>query len=102
MPIREAKLAGKGGRVADKIAKAAAMTYAFDAERIFGCSAVDRGIQPPVISAIMKAYSTEMAGQVGRDGMDVVAGLGVMQGPNNSMGRLYNSLPVAVTVEGTL
>ena len=32
--------------------------------------------------------------------MDVVAGLGVIQGPNNSMGRLYNSLPVAVTVEG--
>lgn len=91
---------GKMEGVATNVAKAAAMTYAFDAARIFGCSAVDQGIQPPVISAIMKAYSTEMAGQVGRDGMDVVAGLGVIQGPNNSMGRLYNSLPVAVTVEG--
>ncbi len=91
---------GRMEGVATNVAKAAAMTYAFDAARIFGCSAVDRGIQPPVISAIMKAYSTEMAGQVGRAGMDVVAGLGVIQGPNNSMGRLYNSLPVAVTVEG--
>lgn len=91
---------GRMEGVAANVAKAAAMTYAFDAARIFGCSAVDRGIQPPVISAIMKAYSTEMAGQVGRAGMDVVAGLGVIQGPNNSMGRLYNSLPVAVTVEG--
>ena len=48
----------------------------------------------------MKAYSTEAGREVGTDAMDVVAGYGVMQGPNNTMGRMYNSAPVGVTVEG--
>lgn len=91
---------GRMEGVEHKVGKAAAMSYAFDAARIFGCSAVDNNIQPPVTSAIMKAYSTEMGRDVGTDAMDVCAGYGVMQGPNNSMGRLYNSAPVSVTVEG--
>lgn len=91
---------GRMEGVEHKVAKAAGMSYAFDAARIFGCSAVDGGIQPPVTSAIMKAYSTEVGRDVGTDAMDVCAGYGVMQGPNNSMGRLYNSAPVSVTVEG--
>lgn len=91
---------GRMEGVEHKIGKAAGMTYAFDAARVFGCSAVDKGIQPPVTSAIMKAYSTEMGRDTGTDAMDVTAGYGVMQGPNNTMGRLYNSAPVSVTVEG--
>ena len=91
---------GRMEGVEHKIGKAAGMTYAFDAARVFGCSAVDNGIQPPVMSAVMKAYSTEMGREVGTDAMDVTAGYGVMQGPNNTMGRLYNSAPVSVTVEG--
>ncbi|MDX1804592.1 MAG: acyl-CoA dehydrogenase, partial [Alcanivorax sp.] len=91
---------GRMEGVEHKIGKAAGMSYAFDAARVFGCSAVDHGIQPPVTSAIMKAYSTEMGRDTGTDAMDVTAGYGVMQGPNNTMGRLYNSAPVSVTVEG--
>lgn len=91
---------GRMEGVEHKVGKAAGMTYAFDAARTFGCSAVDNGIQPPVTSAIMKAYSTEMAREIGKDAMDVCAGYGVMQGPNNSIGRLYNSSSVSVTVEG--
>ncbi|MEH6784915.1 MAG: acyl-CoA dehydrogenase [Alcanivorax jadensis] len=91
---------GRMEGVEHKIGKAAGMTYAFDAARVFGCSAVDHGIQPPVMSAVMKAYSTEMGREIGTDAMDVTAGYGVMQGPNNTMGRLYNSAPVSVTVEG--
>lgn len=91
---------GRMEGVEAKIGKAAGITYGMDAARIFGCSAVDNGIQPPVTSAIMKAYSTEAGREVGTDAMDVVAGYGVMQGPNNTMGRMYNSAPVGVTVEG--
>ncbi|MGM0563563.1 MAG: acyl-CoA dehydrogenase [Pseudomonadota bacterium] len=86
--------------VEQKVGHIAALTYMFDAARVFGCSAVDNGIQPPVISAIMKAYSTEQGRLLGTDAMDVAAGFGVMQGPNNVMGRLYTSAPVGVTVEG--
>lgn len=91
---------GKMEGVEAKVGHGAAMSYMFEGARIFGCSALDNGIQPPVASAIMKAYSTEMARQVGIDSMDVLAGAGVMQGPNNTVGKGYCSAPVAITVEG--
>ena len=83
-----------------KIGKMAALSYTYEAARVFGCSAVDHGIQPPVTSAIMKAYSTETARELGIDAMDVMAGAAVMQGPNNIVGRGYCAAPVAITVEG--
>jgi acyl-CoA dehydrogenase len=91
---------GRMEGVETKVGHAAAMSYMFEGARVFGCSALDHGIQPPVASAIMKAYSTEVAREVGTDAMDVLAGAGVMQGPNNTVGRGYCSAPVAITVEG--
>ncbi|HUQ26502.1 MAG TPA: acyl-CoA dehydrogenase family protein, partial [Burkholderiales bacterium] len=52
---------GRMEGVEDKVGKIAGLTYALDAARVFGCSAVDAGHQPPVISAILKAYTTELA-----------------------------------------
>ena len=69
--------------VEDKIAFIAAMTYMCDAARIYVCSAVDKGVQPPVTSAVLKAYTTELARQTAIAGMDVFAGAGVMTGPRN-------------------
>ncbi len=86
--------------VEEKIGKIAALTYMLDGARIFGCSAVDSGIQPPVVSAIMKAYTTDIARELIADGMDVMSGAGVMQGPNNILGMGYKSAPVGITVEG--
>jgi acyl-CoA dehydrogenase len=86
--------------VEDKIAFIAAMTYMCDAARIYVCSAVDNGIQPPVTSAVLKAYTTELARQTAIAGMDVFAGAGVMQGPRNILGKGYCSSPVGITVEG--
>lgn len=91
---------GRMEGIEDKVGKIAALTYAFEGARVFGCSAVDNGHQPPVVSAILKAYSTEVARELGVDGMDVFSGAGVMQGPNNILGKLYCSAPVGVTVEG--
>jgi acyl-CoA dehydrogenase len=91
---------GRMEGVEEKVGKIAGLTYAFEGARVFACSAIDSGQQPPVISAILKAYSTETARELGRDGMDVFAGSGVMQGPNNIMGKGYAGAPVAITVEG--
>lgn len=91
---------GKMEGVEDKVGKIAALTYMLDGARIFGCSAVDSGIQPPVVSAVMKAYTTEISRELVADGMDVFSGAGVMQGPNNLLGMGYKSAPVAITVEG--
>jgi acyl-CoA dehydrogenase len=91
---------GRMEGVEDKVGKIAGLTYALEGARVFGCSAIDNGQQPPVISAILKAYTTETARELGREAMDVFAGAGVMQGPNNIIGKGYSGAPVAITVEG--
>ncbi|MDR3419499.1 MAG: acyl-CoA dehydrogenase [Nevskia sp.] len=91
---------GRMEGVEEKVGKIAALTYMIDGARIFGCSAVDAGVQPPVVSAVMKAYTTDIARELVTDGMDVFSGSGVMQGPNNILGMGYKSAPVGITVEG--
>jgi acyl-CoA dehydrogenase len=41
-----------------------------------------------------------MGRRVGNDAMDVHGGKGIMLGPNNYLGRGYQSIPIAITVEG--
>lgn len=91
---------GRMEGVEEKVGKIAALTYLLEGARVFGCSAVDAGHQPPVVSAVMKAYTTALSQQLVIDGMDVFSGAGVMQGPNNILGKGYKSAPVAITVEG--
>jgi acyl-CoA dehydrogenase len=91
---------GRMEGVEDKVGKIAGLTYALEAARVWACSAIDGGQQPPVISAILKAYTTELARELGKEAMDVFAGAGVMQGPNNIVGKGYAGAPVAITVEG--
>ncbi|HXG29436.1 MAG TPA: acyl-CoA dehydrogenase [Nevskiales bacterium] len=91
---------GRMEGVEEKVGKVAALTYLSEAARVYSCSAVDSGQQPPVVSAILKAYTTELARELAIDAMDVFSGAGVMQGPNNIVGRGYTAAPVAITVEG--
>ncbi|MGH8562082.1 MAG: acyl-CoA dehydrogenase, partial [Nevskiales bacterium] len=91
---------GRMEGVEEKVGKVAALTYMAEAARVYGCSAVDSGQQPPVTSAILKAYTTELARELAIDAMDVFSGAGVMQGPNNIVGRGYAAAPTAITVEG--
>jgi acyl-CoA dehydrogenase len=91
---------GRMEGVEEKVGRVAAVTYMCEGARVYACSAIDNGIQPPVVSAVLKAYTTELARQIVSDGMDVFSGAGVMQGPNNILGRGYASAPVGITVEG--
>ncbi|WP_290635789.1 acyl-CoA dehydrogenase [Aquisalimonas sp.] len=86
--------------VQDKVAGIAAMAYMFEGARVYSCSAIDGGEQPPVISALLKSSSTEMVQRLLTDGMDVFSGAGVMQGPNNILASGYHGAPVGITVEG--
>lgn len=94
MPIAEME------GIQEKLAEIAAMAYLSEASRIFAVSALDNNQQPPVVSAVWKAYLTELSREQAKNAMDVMAGAGVMQGPNNIIGRGYCSAPVAITVEG--
>ncbi|MGQ0501642.1 MAG: acyl-CoA dehydrogenase [Panacagrimonas sp.] len=91
---------GRMEGVEEKVGRIAALTYLMDAARVHACSAIDAGEKPPVVSAVLKAYTTEISQSLAVAGMDVMAGAGVMQGPNNLLGMAYKSAPVAVTVEG--
>ncbi|WP_334118366.1 acyl-CoA dehydrogenase [Limnobacter sp.] len=94
MPIAEME------GIQEKLAEIAAMAYLSEAARVYALSALDNGEQPPVVSAVWKAYLTELSREQAKNAMDVMAGAGVMQGPNNVIGRGYCSAPVAITVEG--
>src|SRR5258706_16386062 len=71
-----------------------------DAARSMTAGAVDLGEKPSVISAIVKYHLTERGRAVVNDAMDILGGKGICLGPNNFMGRLYQQLPIAITVEG--
>jgi acyl-CoA dehydrogenase len=53
-----------------------------------------------VPAAMLKYHCTEFARQVANDAMDVQGGKGICLGPKNYLGRGYQVVPVAITVEG--
>ena len=86
--------------VESKVAHIAAMAYTMESSRVYVCAAVDNGTSPPVTSAILKQQTTEMGQRLAIDGLDVMAGAAVMQGPNNVLAQSYIGAPVNITVEG--
>lgn len=75
-------------------------TYIMDALRLMTVAAVDRGEKPAVASAISKYHATELGRKVGNDAMDIHGGKGICLGPRNYVGRPYEEIPIAITVEG--
>jgi acyl-CoA dehydrogenase len=82
------------------VARMAARTYIMDAARSVTAGAIDGGEKPSVPSAMLKYHATEIGRMVANDAMDVHGGKGIMLGPNNYLGRGYQIVPVAITVEG--
>ncbi|MDX1497120.1 MAG: acyl-CoA dehydrogenase, partial [Salinisphaeraceae bacterium] len=82
------------------VARIAGMSYLMDAAHQYALGGLNKGIAPPVISAILKQQTTEIARELSIDAMDVFSGSGVMQGPNNIVGLGYQAAPVSITVEG--
>jgi acyl-CoA dehydrogenase len=62
--------------------------------------AIDGGEKPSVPSAMLKYHCTELGRKVANDAMDVQGGKGICLGPKNYLGRGYQVVPVAITVEG--
>ena len=91
---------GRFEGVEQVIARMVGLTYIMDAARSVTTAAIDAGEKPAVPAAILKYHVTEMGRRVGNDAMDVHGGKGIMLGPNNYLGRGYQSIPIAITVEG--
>jgi acyl-CoA dehydrogenase len=82
------------------LARMAARTYIMDAARSVTAGAIDGGEKPSVPSAMLKYHATEIGRMVANDAMDVHGGKGILLGPKNYLGRGYQVVPVAITVEG--
>ncbi|MEE9326920.1 MAG: acyl-CoA dehydrogenase [Cocleimonas sp.] len=75
-------------------------TYLMDAARRLTTTALDHGQRPAVITALLKYQLTERLRKITNDAMDIQGGSGICLGPSNYLGRGYQALPVAITVEG--
>ena len=91
---------GKFHGVGEVLARMAGYTYIMNAAADVTISAIDAGERPAVPAAILKYHNTEMARTIANDAMDVQGGKGIMLGPNNYLGRNYQGMPIAITVEG--
>jgi acyl-CoA dehydrogenase len=91
---------GRFEGVQEALARIGGRCYQMDAARRLTLHGLDAGERPAVVTAILKYQLTERGRQVVNDAMDVQAGSGVMMGPRNIMGRYYQVMPVAITVEG--
>lgn len=91
---------GRFEGVREALARIAGNTYLMDAARELTCTALDLGERPSVASAIVKYHLTERMRSVINDAMDVQGGSGICLGPRNYLGRVYQALPISITVEG--
>jgi acyl-CoA dehydrogenase len=91
---------GRFEGIEEPLARMGGNLYMMDAARTMTAGAIDLGEKPSVVSAIVKYHVTERARQVVNDAMDILGGKGICLGPNNFMGRAYQQIPVAITVEG--
>ncbi len=91
---------GKFHGVGEALARMAGNLYTMTAASRVTCTALVNGEKPAVPSAILKYHNTELGRQIANDGMDVHGGKAIMLGPKNYMARGYESVPIAITVEG--
>ncbi len=91
---------GKFEGVEELLARMAGTTYMMDAARVTTLQMLDRGEHPTIISAILKYHMTECGRQIVNDGMDILGGKAICEGPGNLIGPLYHGIPIGITVEG--
>lgn len=91
---------GRFEGVEEALARIAGLTYRMDSARLLTLAFLDRGERPAVVSAIVKYHLTEGYRRVVNDAMDIQGGSGICLGPSNLLGRAYQAIPVAITVEG--
>lgn len=86
--------------VEEPLARIFGYTYGLEAMRRYTVGALDKGIKPPVITAMAKYWGTELGRKVINDAMDVLGGAGISMGPRNLLAEIYIATPIGITVEG--
>ena len=91
---------GKFEGVEEPLARIGATTYGIEAMRRFTLGALDKGLKPPVVTAMVKYQATEMGRRVVNDCMDIMGGAGISLGERNLIAEGYVATPIGITVEG--
>ena len=91
---------GKFEGVEEPLARIFGAAYMLEAMRRYTLGALDKGLKPPVVTAIAKFNATEISRKVINDGMDILGGAGISLGPRNTLGHTYIAMPIGITVEG--
>jgi acyl-CoA dehydrogenase len=91
---------GKFEGIEEPLARIAGSTYLMEAFRRYVLGGLDKGIKPPVVTAMAKYHQTELGRKVINDAMDIVAGQAISRGPRNLLANVYVSSPIGITVEG--
>jgi acyl-CoA dehydrogenase len=91
---------GRFEGVQEPLGRIAAYAYALEAARRLTSASLDAGEQPSVLSAILKYHATERMRTALNDALDIHGGRAICDGPRNYLFGVYQSVPVAITVEG--
>jgi len=90
---------GKFEGVQEATASIAASAYTLEAMRQLVTKGLETGA-PSVMTAMAKYHATEIMRKSVEHSMDVVGGRAIQKGPRNFLVFSYQSVPVAITVEG--
>src|SRR6185436_1489969 len=82
------------------LARNGGYAYGLEAARRLTAATLDEGEQPSVLSAILKYHATERMRTALNDALDIHGGRAICDGPRNYLFGVYQSVPVAITVEG--
>ncbi len=91
---------GKFEGIEEALARIGAHTYTVSALSKMSANSVDQGEKPSVPSAIAKYHATELSRIAASDAMDIHGGKGIILGPRNYLGRIWQGVPIGITVEG--
>ncbi len=86
--------------VAEPLSRIVKDAYMYEGSRAVTAAMVDEGQKPSVISAILKYRTTEAMRDRMNDALDIHGGRAICDGPANYLFSAYQTVPVAITVEG--
>ena len=86
--------------IEEPLAEIFATTYIMDAGRRLTATAIDQEQKPAVVTALLKYQLTERMRVIVNHAMDIQGGSGICLGPDNFIGRMYQAVPIGITVEG--
>lgn len=86
--------------IQEKISNIAVLNNILDSGYTLAISSIDNNIKSPIVSAMLKYFSTEKSREIINDAMDVHGGKAICMGEKNYLASKYFSAPISITVEG--